>query len=164
MSAPIESTELFAQLLATLEAHGAATVEGFQIKQEALADLAGFTSKRHLYPYLKKAKAHGLITVTPQARGTAGNMVERLPDRYHLKVTAAEWAERREEVVAGVLAVSKARRGAASRVVQMERSRLVKAARRREGPVPTPAPVEVDPAAIAVRVAQMGPDEDLTGW
>lgn len=164
---------MLTHLLDVLEANGAGRPEGWQVRQDELAELAGFKQKRKLYEYLVRAKRHGLIVVTASqvSTGSGWGHTARAPDRYHLKVTSDEWLEMRDEVVGRVLAERDGRISASRRAAEMEKSRKVRAAERvlsrpgaaRGAAMPAAVSVGPDTEAIAERVAQMG-DEDLKGW
>lgn len=160
-----EESEGLDRLLATLEAHGAAGPAGFQVKQEELAELAGFRDKRQLYDYIKCAKAHGLVVVTPNRIGSGFGSTIRQADSYHLKVTAAEWHDRRGPILARLEAERRAKVAAGSKAAQMERSRLVRLARRMPARARAAAEaVPIDLAAAEALAATYSDDDDLTGW
>jgi hypothetical protein len=164
-----EESPLFDQLLATLEEHGARGPAGWQVHQEVLAELAGFRDKRHLYDYLRVAKEHGCVVVTANRVGEGFGNTIRQADSYHLRVSAAQWAEMRPAVVEARDKAARAKLGAKSKAAQMERSRLVRQARR-AGPAAgararaAAEAVPVDLEAAAALAASYGPDEDLAGW
>lgn len=168
MTAPLEGSALFLRLIVTLEEHGAGRPQGFQATHEELAELAGFTGKRALGRYLSKAKAHGLVTATPQAYRNREGLVVRGGDLYHLRITSEKWLARREAVVDKLVKETRARASVKSRNAQRERSRLVRQARERNARAAqaqhAPEPVPIDTASVAARVAAMGDDVDLAGW
>lgn len=153
------------RLLATLEDHGAAGPAGWQVRQEELAELAGFKGKRQMYDYLACAKRHGLVVVTPNRDGSGFGSTVRRADSYHLKVTAAQWAEMRVPIVAELERARRAKGGAKSKAAHMERARLLRQARRKPAPaLPVVEPVPPDHEAVEALAASYGDDEDLTGW
>lgn len=162
----IEARPLFDQLIRLLAEHGAGEPGGWQVGQAELATLLGVSGDR-VRVTLYRAKAHDLVTTTPNVTGGGFHGgTQRAADSYHLKVTVAEWEALRPGLVAKLDKRLTGRLAARSRAGQMERSRKVRAGERAldktaTRPVVT---VPVDPVSVAARVAQMDDDEDLIGW
>jgi hypothetical protein len=160
-----EESESLDRLLATLEAHGASGPAGWQVHQEQLAELAGFRDKRQMFDFLKCAKEHGLVVVTPNRVGSGFGSTVRQADSYHLKVTAAEWAEMRGPIVAAKEADLNARRSATQKAAHMERERLVRIAKRGGARARAAAEaVPIDEVAVLALAASYDDDVDLEGW
>lgn len=165
MAKLVEETEQFRHLLVVLEENGAAGPVGFTIRQDELVALAGFPSIRTLYRHLGRAKELKLLTVTAQATGGGTDLV-RLPNRYRLRMTVAQWDEAAPAVIVKRREALHGRMSAKSRNAARERSRLQRAGKRAiaAGKVPVSEPIPVDVEGVEQRVARMGPDEDLRGW
>lgn len=163
----VEAGDLFDHLLRLLDEHGASMPAGWQVRQDELAALAGFPAAGHfrkLRAYLNRAKEHGLLKTTANYTGGGFGTTSRAATSYHLQLTYEQWQKRRPVLVARLEARRTAALSAKSKAGQMERSRKVLAAERILARQLGPAEELPDQDSIAVRVAAMGPDEDLFGW
>ena len=160
-----EESPYLVRLLEVLEELGAMRPAGVQIRQEELYPLVGCRDKRHLATFLKMAKEYSLFTTTTNREGSGWGTTVRRADSYHLKVTAAQWAEMLPGILEQRELTSRSRVSAARRSHEMETKRLVRIAKRMtpvQRAVAMAVPVDLE--AARARAATYSDDDDFTGW